>query len=123
MDRPPGSRILFSYGKESEIESPRPLNLPNVLMHHHGLDEQTALEETARLHNLEIEGYISTEAQVATWASPQLTRFLAAIRAMQRGYYDWGLKTPRYNVDHYFDTGPQTHTGHNTAFARDRGTS
>ncbi|WP_066944008.1 terpene synthase family protein [Streptomyces lushanensis] len=114
---------VFSYGKESEIESPRPLNLPNALMQHDGLDEQAALEETARLHNLEIEGYISTEAQVATWASPQLIRFLAAMCSMQRGYYDWGLKTPRYNVDHYFDTGPQTHTGHGTTSARGRGAS
>ncbi|GAA2258311.1 hypothetical protein GCM10010232_55800 [Streptomyces amakusaensis] len=95
---------VFSYGKERDTEGPRSLNLPNSLAHHHGLDEQAALDETARLHNQEMAAYLSAEAKVVTWASPELRRFLAALHDMMRGFYDWGPKTPRYNVDHYFGT-------------------
>ncbi|MFE4592247.1 terpene synthase family protein [Streptomyces laurentii] len=93
---------IFSYGKESEVQEATPLNLPLTLIHHRGLGEQAALDETARLHNAEVDRYLTAEAHTAMWAGEQLTRLLAAMRTMQRGFYDWGLETPRYNVGHYF---------------------
>ncbi|MGW2542341.1 terpene synthase family protein [Kitasatospora sp. NPDC001574] len=99
---------VFSYRKEHAPEGPLPLNLPTALARHEGLDVQAAIEEAARMHNREVEAYLSAEAQVAAWAGPQLSRFLLSMRAMQRGFYDWGLTTPRYSVDRYFSADPRT---------------
>ncbi|MFE2044595.1 hypothetical protein ACFXAZ_27455 [Streptomyces sp. NPDC059477] len=99
---------VFSYGKERDTEGPRPLNLPTSLAQHDGLDVQAAITETARLHRRDMEAYLATRAQLATWASPELNRFLSASDDMLRGFYDWGLNAPRYRLDHYFGTSPQT---------------
>ncbi|MFE2727779.1 hypothetical protein [Kitasatospora sp. NPDC059327] len=99
---------VFSYRKEHEPEGPLPLNLPTALAWHGGLDPQAAIEETARLHNREVEAYLTAEARVAAWAGPQLSRFLPSMRAMQRGFYDWGRTSPRYSVDRYFGATPPT---------------
>ncbi|MGY0458866.1 terpene synthase family protein [Kitasatospora sp. cg17-2] len=96
---------VFSYCKE-QPSGPVPLNLPAALAWHHGLDEQAAIDETARLHNREVDTYLAAEARVAGWAGPELGRFLLSMRTMQRGFYDWGLTTPRYSVDQHFSTGP-----------------
>ncbi|MFE0422576.1 hypothetical protein [Streptomyces sp. NPDC058953] len=98
---------VISYGKERNASGRRPINLPTSLTYHAEWEEQGALEETARLHNREMEAYLSAEAEVATWAGPELSRFLVAMRTMLRGFYDWGLSCPRYDVHRYFDMVPR----------------
>ncbi|MBF6465220.1 hypothetical protein IU427_08475 [Nocardia beijingensis] len=100
------SNDIFSYGKERDSGGTQALNLPATLIRHHGYDEQAALEETARRHNEEVMNYLAAEKFVAQDAGPEIVRFLAAMRTMQRGFYDWGLTTARYNVRHYFTNCP-----------------
>ena len=97
---------IFSYGKESDSSDSQALNLPATLVRHHGYDEQAALEETARRHNDEVANYLATEEFVAREAGEEVIRFLEAMRTMQRGFYDWGLTTTRYNVRRYFTNCP-----------------
>ena len=81
----------ISYGKESDSSHSLALNLPASLVRHHGFDEQTALEETARRHNAEVANYLVTEEYVAREASPEVIRFLEAMRIMQPRFLRLGF--------------------------------
>ncbi|SDM30443.1 terpene synthase family protein [Allokutzneria albata] len=97
---------IFSYGKESDSPDTAVLNLPASLVRYHGYSEQGAIEEAARRHNDEVMNYLAAEEAVARDAGPEVMRFLDAMRMMQRGFYDWGLTTSRYNVRRYFTNCP-----------------
>ncbi|MBB5109949.1 hypothetical protein FHS40_009079 [Streptomyces spectabilis] len=97
---------VFSYGRESTDAKAISLNLPVVLAHAYALKPQQAVDEAARMHNAEMATYLTLEAQVDAWASPELHRYLAGLRSMMRGFYDWGLNTHRYRVNDHFDNVP-----------------
>ncbi|BBH35555.1 hypothetical protein [Pseudomonas sp. St290] len=93
---------IFSFPKERDEPRVIALNFPAVLIEHEGARAQEALERTAQLHNQLIEQYLTLEAAARHGASPQLLRFLAAMRSKMRGHYDWARHSPRYRLEHYF---------------------
>ncbi len=93
---------VLSYGREATSPEEVGLNLPTVLAAAHALTPQEALEAAARMHNDEIAAYLELEARVTARAHPRLRLYLAGLRSMMRGFYDWGMATDRYRVRTHF---------------------
>jgi hypothetical protein len=88
---------VFSYTKEAN-RSRFDVNLPTVLRHHHGCTVQQALDESARMHDEEVDYYLHHEQLLLEQAPPTLRRYLEGLRAWMQGNYRWSLASARFEL-------------------------
>ncbi len=91
------SNDVFSYLKEAR-RSQFDVNLPIVLQRHRGRSAQESLDQTARLHNEEVDTYLALQAEVTRWASPELIRYLDGLCSWMQGNHYWSLESGRYGL-------------------------
>lgn len=93
---------IVSYAREASEQVGLLISLPRLLVEHEGLSAQQALDAVAERYNAELNSYLALEEDLSRDAKAPLRAFLAGMRSLIRGAYDWHLKTARYDVGTYF---------------------
>lgn len=97
---------ICSLGRETAAQAGVLHSLPVAIAHEKRCSLQQALAESADAHNEALRHHVRLEAAIRAWASPPLHRYLDDLRDVSRGFYDWGIHTPRYSVRRYFSAAP-----------------
>lgn len=93
---------IFSVAKEKRIGDPH--NLVLCLAQEHALSLQQAAEETAKIHNAEMQRFLSIESTYLGCESParplehEATLFIDMFRSWIRGNLDWAMSSERYGM-------------------------
>jgi hypothetical protein len=94
---------ITSYNKEvfraQRYGYPMPMNLLVVLAHESGCSIQEALDKAVVMRDSVMRQFLNLSNQVkASYASPELCRFVDGLEQWVRGYLDWCFFTNRYGL-------------------------
>jgi hypothetical protein len=88
---------VLSYQKERRVSDPN--NLIHVLMHHEGVSFPVAVDHAVRMHNKDLQDFMSLADALPDWGpevAPLVNKYIAGHRAWIRGALDWQTKSGRY---------------------------
>jgi 2-methylisoborneol synthase len=86
---------LFSVAKDAADEKPV-CNIVSLIAADRDCSLQEATEATVELHNDFVHEFEATHRDLMTLPSPELQRFLRALRAWMGGGFEWHATNPRY---------------------------
>lgn len=88
---------VLSFHKERR--RPHALNLPGLLMHHNGMDDEHALQRSVLMHNEEMRWFITIKQQLLGWSGADgvaVRSWLHGLDVVMRGLLEWQLLAARY---------------------------
>ncbi|WP_437656125.1 terpene synthase family protein [Sorangium sp. So ce1182] len=88
---------VLSFHKERR--RPHALNLPGLLMHHQGMDDEHALQRSVLMHNEEMRWFVAIKQQLLGWSGADgvaVRSWLQGLDVVMRGLLEWQLLAARY---------------------------
>lgn len=86
---------VFSYAKERAHDQARH-NLITVLVTHRGRTPREALDEVARMHARAVARMVELDADVRTWAPPDVITYVRGLEHWVSGHIAYSLGSTRY---------------------------